>query len=144
MKPGYSTKCQNANCTEMIFLSEPKHQQSFQARPYWPTGAWPLLFVCPQCRHGSVLNPNDFHHAKIPNAADGEEDMSVWSLTVECSDSNCKSPVVLHTTAASVSASAILSSLVLAGLGEHVCKAGHPLQTPIAGTLHPTLIEGQT
>src|SRR6266516_469961 len=97
MKPGYAKKCETSNCPQSVFLPIPTHPQSFQARPYWPTGTWPLLFVCPQCRQASVFHSGDFRQGMIPNPTEGEDDEVVWFLEVECSENNCGLPVRLHT-----------------------------------------------
>ncbi len=140
MKPGYAAKCKTPSCPENVFLPEPSHQQSFQAQPYWPTGTWPLLFVCPQCRQASVFRSDDFRQENIPNPTEGEDDEALWYIEVCCSESNCGLLVRLHTMFSLNGAPEIVATHVLVGLEKHTCTNGHRLSLPIRGKAQACLI----
>jgi hypothetical protein len=138
---GYAAKCQNPNCPGTVFLPVPSQSRSFEVRPYWPTGTWPLLFACPACGQGSVFAPSDFQLTMIPNPATEGSGTVWWSVAVQCSEESCGLPVTLHTVADADLPADDIARLLGPSFERFRCPSRHQLRAPMTILLAPVKIE---
>jgi hypothetical protein len=125
MQKGYEAECLTENCPATVFLPEPNPLQSFEVQPYSPTGTWPLLFVCPRCRHGSTLERQRFYPSSRPDRGEQSAYEALWFIIVQCSEDNCPLLLRLHTTADSAYLPDSVDMLILPAIEEFHCEAGH-------------------
>ena len=134
MMDGYAGQCSNAMCVETVFLPAARNRRLSGSEPYSGAGKWPLLFACPECRLGSVLQMDDFHI--------GKRDLSGSALSFlefDCSVSKCGLPVRVHTTASFDAKPAVVTTAICIALAAFHCPLGHRLSLPIVGDPIPKL-----
>jgi len=127
MQRGYEAQCLTRNCPETVFLPEPNPLQSFEVQPYLPTGTWPLLFLCPRCRHGNTLARQHFYPSTRPDREEQSAYEALWFLTVQCSEDNCPLLLRLHTTVDVTYFPDSVSMIILLAIGEFHCENGHKM-----------------
>jgi hypothetical protein len=140
---GYEAQCSRENCPETVFLPESNPLQPFEVQPYPPTGTWPLLFVCPLCKHPNTYTRDYFHPTDRPDRR--LEDAvyeGLWFLTVQCPENNCGLLLRLHTTASSDSDAVDVARTIYPAIQGFRCEANHNLnpENRIAVIQQPVLV----
>src|SRR5258708_5177319 len=128
MQVGFEAECPTPDCPETFFLPEPTPPQSFEVQPYSPTGTWPLLLVCPRCKHGHTLERGHFYPSTREAPAEQNDDAVLWFLVIQCSERNCPLLLRLHTIAAADLLPISVETLISTAIGEFRCEAGHQIE----------------
>ena len=113
------------NCGEQIVLPHRSPLEIPGGHYYWPTNTPILSVVCPECGHTSGHSHPNLRWAEL-QALPCNPPKVFWRIEIECAQSGCEFPVVLHAITTHTILPKRLEDLVRDAVGETKCVRGFP------------------